>query len=105
MYIAWYGKIKQNLLGEFFKFWSSNDNIEKFKATLTDGMKLAGIYFVILQTDNHDVEFWYEMDNWEVLDRDRLNSKHFEVLPESLHAPYEWRRVKVMRSPNDAIAD
>ena len=95
-------------MGKFAEWWGKKENIDRVKNSLTEGMRFVGIYFVILQTDDHDVEIWYEMDNWEVLDRDRFNKKFDEInseLYEKLGNYYVWRRVKVLRTPDDVIAD
>ena len=108
MYIAWYGKIVPSKIGGFAEWWMNKENLGRVRNSMTEGMRFVGIYFVILQTDSHDVEMWYEMDNWEVLDRDRFNKKFDEInneLYEKLGNFYEWRRMKVMRSPEDTIVD
>ena len=49
-------------MGKFAEWWGKKENIDRVKNSLTEGMRFVGIYFVILQTDDHDVEIWYEMD-------------------------------------------
>lgn len=104
MYIAWYGKIKEGKVSDYAKFWRNKENVEQLKNSLTDGMKLIGVYFTILDTTDYDVEVWYEIDNWEVLDRDRENSKMREFnkqIYEKYGNVLEWSRSKVFRSAVD----
>lgn len=106
MYWVTIGKFRNYKSNQGFIAWFRNEgNMTKYKAAQTDGMKLVEIYFPILNTADHDVEMWFEIDNWTVLDRDRENEKIRAVLTEMVgeHGPdmFEWMKTKFLRTLHD----
>ena len=73
MYWVWYGKLKQLEDIEYMKWFQKNRS--RFEENLTDGIRLIDFYLVINSTADHDFEFWYEIDNWAVLDNWRKQAE------------------------------
>ncbi len=106
MYWVTYGKFRSYIDNQGFIAWFRNEgNMAKYKAALTDGMKLVEIYFPILNTAEHEVEIWFKIDNWAVLDKDRENEKIRAVLTEMIRElgvdMFEWIRTKALRTLHD----
>ena len=106
MYWVTCGKFKNYKMSQGFMAWFRNEeNMAKYKASLTEGMKLVDIYFPILDTADHEVEIWFEMENWAVLDKDRENDKMKAVLTEMVQELgidiFEWSRSKALRTLHD----
>ena len=104
MFFVQYGTLKEGKIIDFAKFWRNKENVDRLKSALTDGMKFLGVYFTILNFEDYDFEVWYEIDNWEVLDRDRENQKMKELNQELFKKygyAFESVRTKVLRSVED----
>jgi len=104
MYVAFYGELKENKSHDYIKWWRDEENVKKFKESLTEGMKFLNIYFTINQTAKHDYEIWYEVDNWAVLDKARNNKKMTALnrgVYEKMGMPIKWSLMKVFRSATD----
>ena len=71
---------------------------------MTEGMTLTGVYVVINSTAKHDYELWYEIDNWQVLDKDRENTQNSALFREFFEEhgdTDEWTRTKALRTVHD----
>ena len=102
MYWVWYGKLKNLEDIEYMKWFQKNRS--RIEEVLVDGMKLVDFYVVINSTAEHDFEVLYEIDNWEVLDRDRDNTKMVELNKEmfkEMGIPFDWIRTKALRTISD----
>lgn len=102
MYWVWYGKFKELKDIEYMKWFQKNRS--RIEEVLVDGMKLIDFYVVINGTAEHDFEVWYEIDNWEVLDRERDNPKEVELNQEMFKEMgifFDWVRTKALRTISD----
>jgi len=106
MYWVTCSKFKSYKDSQSFIAWFRNEeNMAKYKAALTEGMKLVEIYFPILETADHDVETWFEIDNWAVMDKDRVNNKMKSLITELVQEIgidiFEWSKSKALRTLHD----
>ncbi len=106
MYLVEYGKFKDSSIGQAFIGWfQKEENMSKYKAALLKGMKLLEIYLPIAHTADHDIELWFEIDSWSVLDKDQkeIGSIVAELIKELGTANlFEWIRMKVLRSLSES---
>lgn len=52
----------------FRNWFLKEENIQRLKNALPEGMRYINTYVVILNTAEHDYEVWFELDNWAILD-------------------------------------
>ncbi|MHA2097720.1 MAG: hypothetical protein ACW99A_03460 [Candidatus Kariarchaeaceae archaeon] len=101
---VYYGEIKEDKMEAWIKWWRNEENVRKFKETMTEGMTLKGIYVAISGTASYDYEMWVELDNWGVLDKDRENQRQAALFREFIqeHGIVDkWQRTRAFRTVHD----
>ena len=68
MYMVKKGKFKEFKATAFRDWFLKEENIERLKKALPEGMRYVDTYVVILNSAEHDYEVWFELDNWAALD-------------------------------------
>ena len=98
-YIEW-GKLKERKAKDFSEAFGDKGFVEEFNKMATPiGMKYVGGFFASIGAD-HDVEMWYEIENYGVLDKTRNTNAELKALREKWLGKYgnifEWSKSKIL---------
>jgi hypothetical protein len=102
--MIWYGTFKDLKAPAWIKWMRQNRS--KIDDAQVSGSKYIETYLTINGTADHDFEMWFEIDNWEVLDRDRGNQKVVEINKEifkEMGLTFDWTRTRFLRTVDDVI--
>ena len=106
MFIVSTAKFKEGKAKAWTDWWANDENVAKLQEALVPGEKFIGAYVVINNTADHDVEVWYEIDNWAVMDAARGNKKVQPLLNEFFKKNgfvLEDSKTKFLRTVKDVI--
>ncbi len=68
MYMVKSGKFKELMATHFRNWFLKEENIQRFRDALPEGMRYIDTYVTIMNTGDYDYEVWFELDNWKVID-------------------------------------
>ena len=78
------GKFKELMATHFRNWFLKEENIQKLRNALPEGMRYIDTYVNIMNTGEYDYDVWYELDNWEVLDELRNHDPWWEFYDEKI---------------------
>ena len=78
------GKFKELMASNFRNWFLKEENIQKLRNALPEGMRYIDTYVNIMNTGEYDYDVWYELDNWEVLDELRNHDPWWEFYDEKI---------------------
>lgn len=104
MYMVYTGRLKEFKAVPFRNWFIKEENIQKLKDALPEGVRYLNAYLVILGTAEHDYEVWYEIDNWAALDVWHAHTKWDEFFVKEIGAFDEGSpKIKFLRGMQEVI--
>ncbi|MHA1952831.1 MAG: hypothetical protein ACXAAM_01935 [Candidatus Heimdallarchaeaceae archaeon] len=84
MYMVKSGKFKEFKALPFTNWFAKEENIQRLKSALPEGVRYIDAYAVIWNSAEHDYEIWFELDNWAALDTWRVHDKWWDFYEQKI---------------------
>ena len=84
MYMVKSGKFKELMATPFRNWFLKEENIQRLKNALPEGMRYIDTYVTIMNTGEYDYEIWFELDKWEVIDELRNHDPWWEFYEQKM---------------------
>ncbi|MFW9771322.1 MAG: hypothetical protein ACFFEO_04030 [Candidatus Thorarchaeota archaeon] len=98
------GRFKEFKALAFRNWFIKEENIQKLKDTLPEGVRYLNAYYVILGPAEHQYEVWYELDNWAALDTWHAHKKWDEFWENEIGVFDKGEpKIKFLRGMQDVI--
>ncbi|MCG3220771.1 MAG: hypothetical protein H7641_05265 [Candidatus Heimdallarchaeota archaeon] len=94
MYMVKSGKFKEFKATSFRDWFLKEENIQRLRNALPEGIRYIKTYVGIMNTAEYDYEIWFELDNWAALDTFRNHDPWWDFYEEKMKEIGDFDKIR-----------